>query len=170
MDHIIFGSFQEVVLPGAALQHGAFLLFEAADAVGGIQAEDAGIAAVLVCEGIVLVCVAVAHVRGGVVLAAHGERRGLVHDAGVEQEHRHHHQHDGNGAEGPAQVALFLFLGFLLLGKSLLVSTRRAGSLTVFLFSRCTHGLSHPLRLIHIMIRGNFADSGIIAQCGPGFK
>ena len=128
-------SVQEVVLPGSVFQHGAILLFKAADAGGGIQAEDAGIVAVLVGKGVILVCVAIAHLRGGVILAAHSESGGFVNEPGVEHEHQRHNQNDGDRAERPAEIALLLFLGFLLQGKGLLVSTCLAGGLAVFLFS-----------------------------------
>ena len=136
MGQLMLGGVQEIILPGAVfiLHHGAGLLVKAADAVGGVQTEDAGILAVLVGKSIILVCVAVVHFGDIVVFAAHGERGRLVDNAGVEHQHKHDHQHDSDGADRPAEIIFGFFFRFLFQGEGLLVSAGFAGGLTVLSF------------------------------------
>ena len=136
MDQLVLGGVHEIILPGAVpvFRHGAGLLVEAADAVGGVQSEEAGILAVLIGKSIVLVRVAVVHFGDIVVPAAYGEGGRLVDNAGVEHQHKHDHQQNGDGADCPAEIVFGFFLRFLLHGEGLLVSAGFAGGLTVLSF------------------------------------
>ena len=146
LEHLVLGGAQEVILPGP-LGEGAVLLIQALEAVGGIQAEHGGIAAVLVGKRVVLIGVVVADLGGGVVPVADGVRRAPVHQRGVEEQDQRDQHHHGDGADGPAALASGLFLRLFFEGEHFLVGAGLAGGLTVFPFGRCTHDwLSLPLR------------------------
>ena len=130
------GRLEEIILPGGTLlKHGAGLIRSPGQTAAGVQAEDAGVVAVLVDKGVILVCVVVIQLCGGVGLAVDGGGGGVgIEKAGVEKQDKSDKQHDAHSTQGPVAAALGSFLCLFLCGQGLLVRSGGTGGLAIFLF------------------------------------
>ena len=127
----------EVVAPSAPVViHGALLLLQTRDTGGGVETEDAGIAAVVLNPVIVSVGIHIAHLCGAVIGVPNGDGGGMsIEEAGIEENNKGDEQDNAYRSKSPAAVALGLFLRRFLFGESLFVGACLAGCLTLFLFS-----------------------------------
>ena len=129
--------FHEVVAPGAPVViHGALLLLQPCDTGGGVEPEDAGIAAVALDPVIVSVGIHVAHLCGAVIGVPNGDGGSMsVEEAGIKEKNKGDEQDNAYRSKCPAAVALGLFFRRFLFSESLFVGACFAGCLTLFLFS-----------------------------------
>ena len=156
------GLVAEVVVPGAAVGHGAVLILER---FGRIQTVHTQIRGVIADEAVVGGVVIVGHISGGVGLVADGNGLGVaLDDLGVRHDDDDGDQHKDNGDRDIHDIAA-AGLG-LLLAFALRAGVGETGGhllLTGFLFSGCTHLFVQSSQLVGCCL-GSFKCLTIITN------
>ena len=100
--HIHFSEIPEIVSPGSAVGHAAFLIIEPCQAETGIQAKVGEVTAIVVLHGQELIAVVVVHLCGRILgtVRRHCRRSG-IHEAGIQKENGGNQHNNADGTPGP---------------------------------------------------------------------
>ena len=133
--HIPLREIPEVIAPGSALGHAAFLIIESGQAHAGVQAEVGEVLAVGVDHVQIFIAVEVVDFCRGIFLAVGGQRRRRgIHQAGVEKQDRRDQHDDADRSPCPLSSRNCLLFRLFLGGDGLLVGAGLAGSDPVLSF------------------------------------